>query len=228
MPDTKRMHVDAHELRALVEQAPDAYFLHDFEGRFIDVNRRACDSLGYTRDELLQLSVMDVEQEFDLATAQRAWSALVPGEGNTLAGVHRRKNGDTFPVEARLSVCLVGEERVYLGLVRDLTDRKLAEEALRVSAERYDTLSKSIDEGFCVVEILFDWAGKPRDYKFLEVNPAFEKHVGLLGAPGKTILELVPNIEHKWIEIYGKVALTGESVRFREFSQFLQRSPLAV
>lgn len=222
MPHDKRLHVDAHELRGLVEQAPDAYFLHDFSGRFIDVNRRACESLGYSREELLQLSVFDVEMDFDLASAQSAWSLIEAGECTTLMGRQRRRDGSTFPVEARLSLCFVGEEKLYLGLVRDLTDRKTAEEALRVSAEQYKTLFNSIDEGFCVVEMLFDAQGKPENYRFLEVNPAFEKHVGLIGAPGKTIRELVPDIERKWIEIYGDVALTGQSVRFREYSPSLQ------
>ena len=93
MPQSKREHVDAHELRTLLEQAPDAYFLHDFSGRIIDVNRRACESLGYSREELLQLSVFDVESNFDPAAAEKVWSSMVPGEGTTLAGKHRRKDG---------------------------------------------------------------------------------------------------------------------------------------
>ena len=224
MPDKKRMHVDAHELRALLEQAPDAYFLHDFQGQLIDVNRRACDSLGYSREELLQLSVFDIEQAFDLEQAQKEWAALTPGEGITLTGQQRRRDGSIFPVEWRLSVCMFGEEKLYMGLARDCTERKTAGTALRTLADRYQTLFESIDEGFCVIEVLFDAAGQPRDYLFIEVNPAFEKHVGLLGAVGKTIRQLVPDIEKRWIEIYGEVALTGRSVRFREFSASLQRS----
>ena len=223
MPQSKREHVDAHELRTLLEQAPDAYFLHDFSGRIIDVNRRACESLGYSREELLQLSVFDVESNFDPAAAEKVWSSMVPGEGTTLAGKHRRKDGSVFPVEARVSVCIFGEERLYMGLVRDVTERTHAESAMRASAEQYRTLCDSIDEGFCVLEILLDETGRPDDYRFLEVNPAFEKHVGILGAPGHTIRELVPDIERKWIEVYGAVALTGRSVRFRESSPSLQQ-----
>ena len=87
-----------------------------------------------------------------------------------------------------------------MGLVRDVTERTHAESAMRASAEQYRTLCDSIDEGFCVLEILLDETGRPDDYRFLEVNPAFEKHVGILGAPGHTIRELVPDIERKWIE----------------------------
>jgi PAS domain S-box-containing protein len=96
----------------------------------------------------------------------------------------------------------------------DISERKRAEKALRESEERYRTLFGSIDEGFCVVEMLFDEHDKPVDYRFMEVNPTFEKQTGLLEAVGKRMRDLVPDIEDHWIEIYGKVALTGETVRF--------------
>ncbi len=82
------------------------------------------------------------------------------------------------------------------------------------SEDRYRALFNSIDEGFCVIEMLFDPNGKPNDYRFLETNPAFEKQTGLLHSVGKTMRQLIPNHEESWFEIYGKVALTGESVRF--------------
>ena len=223
MPHNKRQYVDAHELRKLVELAPDAYFLSDFDGRIIDVNRRACDSLGYSREDLLNLSVFDVATDLDLEAVQRASDSTTPGDGITVSGMHRRKDGSLFPVEARLSACTVGEEKLYLSLVRDVTERKIADDALRVSADRYHTLFNSIDEGFCVVEIIFNEAGEPNDYLFVEVNPAFEKHVGLVGATGKTIRQMVPDIEDKWIETYAQVARTGRSARFRETSPSLQQ-----
>ncbi len=138
MPQRKRQHVDCHELRALVEQAPDAYFLHDFNGHIIDVNRCTCETLGYSREELLELSVFEIEMDFDHAAAQLAWSAMVPGHGSTLAGQHRRQDGTVFPIEARVSVCVFGGERLYLVLARDLADRKLLKKpcAFRQSTTR--------------------------------------------------------------------------------------------
>lgn len=88
------------------------------------------------------------------------------------------------------------------------------EHELRQSEEQYRTLFESIDEGFCVIEMLLDDAGVPVDYRFLEVNPMFEQHTGLHDAPGKTARELVPDLDAYWFETYGKVALTGEPVRF--------------
>ncbi len=97
---------------------------------------------------------------------------------------------------------------------RNITERKLAEEALRQSEDRYHTLFNATDEGFCLIEMIYNSRGKPLDYQFLEVNPAFEKQTGLVDAIGKRVLDLIPGIERHWIEIYGQVALTGESIRF--------------
>lgn len=87
-------------------------------------------------------------------------------------------------------------------------------EALRSSEERYRTLFTSIDEGFCVIEMLFDHDDKPVDYVFLETNPAFEKQTGLQGAVGHRIRELSPTHAPRWFETFGQVASRGEPVRF--------------
>jgi PAS domain S-box-containing protein len=96
-------------------------------------------------------------------------------------------------------------------------------EALRQSEERYRMLFESIDEGFCVIEMLFDENDTPLDYRFLEINPQFEKQTGLKNALGKTARQLLPNLEEHWFEIYGKVALTGESLRFENGSDVMNR-----
>ncbi|GAT34792.1 PAS domain S-box-containing protein [Terrimicrobium sacchariphilum] len=103
-------------------------------------------------------------------------------------------------------------------------ERRLRTEAkFRRSEERYRTLFNSIDEGFCVFEMIYDATGQPVDYRFLEVNPAFEKHTGLADAEGRTILEMVPAHEKHWHEIYGRVAETGESIRFEERGEGMGR-----
>lgn len=72
----------------------------------------------------------------------------------------------------------------------------------------------SIDQGFCVIEMLFDDEGAPVDYRFLETNPAFEGQTGLVNAVGKRVRDLVPGLEAHWFETYGAVARTGQPIRF--------------
>ena len=106
------------------------------------------------------------------------------------------------------------ESRKVAVLFTNITKRKQTEKALRESDERYRTLFSSIDEAFCVIEMIFDEHQQPVDYRFLEVNPTFGRQTGLLEATGKRMREMVPTLEAHWFEIYGKVARTGESVRF--------------
>lgn len=89
----------------------------------------------------------------------------------------------------------------------------------------YRRLVDSLQEGFALAEIILGGDGKPVDYRFLEVNPAFESITGITaeGAVGRTVRELIPEVEEQWIETYGRVALTGESVRFEAESRFLNK-----
>jgi PAS domain S-box-containing protein len=117
-------------------------------------------------------------------------------------------------------LALLGEmaERAWTALQRART-----EAALRRSEERYRTLFESIEQGFCVLEVLFDDTGAAVDYRFLETNPAFLRHTGLIDAVGRTARELVPDLEPDWFTLYGEVALTGTSSRFVQGSDAMGR-----
>jgi len=89
--------------------------------------------------------------------------------------------------------------------------------------EKYRILFDSIDEGFCLIEMIFNEQMKPVDYRFLEINAAFERQTGMQNATGKRMREFAPNHEEHWFEIYGKIALTGESIRFENRAEQLHR-----
>ena len=106
---------------------------------------------------------------------------------------------------------------------RDITERKQAEQAVHRSEALYRTLFETMIEGFCTIEMIFDANGKPVDYRFLEINPAFAERTGLRDAQGKLMRDLAPNHEAHWFEIYGKVAVTGEPVHFENEARALGR-----
>ena len=105
-------------------------------------------------------------------------------------------------------------------MVADITERRLAAEALRESEERYLAIVSQLDQGFCTIEVRFDEERtRAVDYCFLEVNPAFEAQTGIPNAIGRWIREIVPDQDAHWFEFYGRVAKTGESARDRDFFQ---------
>lgn len=94
---------------------------------------------------------------------------------------------------------------------------------IELKKELWELLFNSIDEGFCIIEMIFDEQKKPTDYRFLVINSSFERQTGLTNAIGKRMREFAPNHEDHWFEIYGKIALTGESVRFENRAEQLHR-----
>ncbi|MBD2115123.1 MULTISPECIES: PAS domain S-box protein [Cyanophyceae] len=98
-----------------------------------------------------------------------------------------------------------------------------AEAQLRELETKYHTLFESLDEGFCICELLFDENGEPTDYRFLEINAAFERLTGLKQVIGKTARELAPNRDTYWVELLGSVVRNRESVRFEAQERALNR-----
>jgi PAS domain S-box-containing protein len=102
-------------------------------------------------------------------------------------------------------------------------ERSRTVQALREREERYHALFTSIDEGFCVCEMLVDEDGTPFDYRFVEVNAAFEALTGLVNPVGRTARELVPGLEDHWVQTYARVAFGGEPFRFQQGSEAMGR-----
>lgn len=110
-----------------------------------------------------------------------------------------------------------------LAIITDITAEQKTRQNLLDSDSRYRSLFNALDQGFCIIEMLYDTAGKPVDYRFIDANPAFERQAGLVDALGKTMRSLQPDIELEWIDIYASVALTGKTRRFEMESPSMGR-----
>lgn len=109
-----------------------------------------------------------------------------------------------------------GETVGGINMLVDITVDKEMEQYLLIHENKYQALFESMDEGFCVVKFILDDEGEPVDYRFLEVNPAFEQLTGISDPVGKRVREVLPEMDEKWIRKYGQVALTGKAVRFEK------------
>jgi PAS domain S-box-containing protein len=117
-------------IRHLVDNTGDAIFLCDQRGAILDVNRRACESLGYQREELLSMTVADVELPAKADDSQPSLKVVTGDYAQNFEAVHLRKDGTKFPVEVHTTSVGVGQQQLLLAIVRDITDRKRAEGAL--------------------------------------------------------------------------------------------------
>lgn len=126
------------------------------------------------------------------------------------------KNNLEVRVEERTNELKTINEQLNI----EIAEREKVGTALRESEQLYADLFNGMVEGFALHEIICDEKGKPADYRFLKVNPAFEKLTGLRAADiiGRTVLDVLPGTEKHWIDTYGRVALTGEPVHFENYS----------
>ena len=189
--------------RALIDQSNDAVEVVDPETlRLLDVNEKACKDLGYSREELLSLSVYDIDPN-----AREGWEAKLReklwDEGSLLTEtIHQRKDGSTFPVETSLK--FVKLDRSYVVAVsRDISERKAVEEALRESEDRYRDLVENSEDLVCTHDL---------DGKLLSVNAAPARVLGyepaeLLKTPMRELI--VPEYREMFDAYLARIKVTG-------------------
>ena len=215
-------------LRAVAANLPNAaVFLVDTNLRYVLAEGKALAGAGMTSED---------------SVGKTLWSALAPALANRYESYYRQAlGGEPFQFEHNShdrhyishGTPLYndrGEVDAVLVVSYDISERKRvederkqAEAAQREGEERYRTLFESIEEGFCVVEVLFDPAGTPCDHCILRANPAFERQTGITNPEGKMASELAPGIEQYWNDLYAQVVNTGESIRIENRSDALDR-----
>ncbi len=155
--------------RTLVDHSNDAVEVVDPETlRFLDVNDKACRDLGYTRDEMLAMTVFDIDPGVDESVRSHVQEKLQESGFLVKEAVHRRKDGSTFPVE--ISMKLVRLDRSYvITVARDISERKRAEGALRSSEDQYRDLVDHSEDLVCTHDL---------EGRMLSANPAPARLLG--------------------------------------------------
>jgi PAS domain S-box-containing protein len=129
----QELRASEERFRSFVDHATDGFFLFDEHHALLDVNRQACESLGYSREEMIGMHPRDFDAGLDEASIARIGERVNTGETVTFESLHRRKDGTVFPVEIRARQFQQGARPFRLSLARDITERKRAEEALSES-----------------------------------------------------------------------------------------------
>lgn len=165
---------------------------------------------------------------------QNEYRVIRPIDGQTrwiFAKIDIERNDDGKPIRLMGAHIDITERKIAEGLIHDAEDRLRSQLELEIvnrtkevlhmqemlalqATNKYELLFNAIDQGFCIIKVIFDSKDNAMDYQFLEVNPAFEKQTGLKHAEGKTMLELVPQHDQHWFEIYGNVVRQQKPVRF--------------
>jgi PAS domain S-box-containing protein len=185
-------------------------------GDILDANERAFDAYGYSRADLLGMNIRQLRAPDSAPDFDREMEKVEAEGGLIFETLHRKEGGGIFPVEVSAKALRVRGERVTQFIIRDITERRQAEEELRRSEARYHSLFENMLEGFAYCKMLFE-DDHPADFIYLEVNGAFGRLTGLNDIVGKRVSDVIPGIQKtnpELFEIYGRVSLTGNPERF--------------
>ena len=169
------------QFRTVLDESIDAIFLIDLEtGRYLDFNKSAYEFLGYNREELTQLTVMDVAQHIPSLDIWLARVELISTSGSLIfETIYKRKDRSIFPVEVSARLLSYGEKNIMVAVVRDIAERKQAEEALVASEMKFRMLAEN-------TPIVVYQCKNDARFTFLYLNDAVE---GLTGYSKKVFLE---------------------------------------
>ncbi|MDO8899499.1 MAG: PAS domain S-box protein, partial [Bacteroidales bacterium] len=220
--EQKQHLAEQEKFRKYIDFAPEGIFIVDKNGKYIEVNKAAVEMSGFSREELLSITLFDL-----LAPETREKSIAhfkkVVSTGDAYDELLIFKKDTSKAWWAVKAVSLPGEQ--FMGFISDVTDRKNTEIALSESEHKFKALVNGMLQGLALHEIILNDEGVAIDYRFLEMNESFERLTGLRKEQciGKTVLEVLPETEPFWIEKYGRVALTGEPVYFQNFAAALDK-----
>ncbi|MFA5012543.1 MAG: PAS domain S-box protein [Ignavibacteria bacterium] len=188
-----------------------------YDGYLKVLNPAWTSTLGWSAEELLSKPWNEFVHPDDVDLMNKIKAEIIEGKGiyefenryRCKDGSYRILSWNSHPYP---------EEGIMFEVARDITSSRKTE-------QEYKKLFEEMLDGFALHEIICDEEGRPINYRFLAVNPMYEKMTGLNSKDivGKTVLEVLPNLEKKWIERYGKVALTEEPIYFEDYAEELDK-----
>ena len=231
----KALSESEERFRTMADAIPQLAWMADPDGYIYWYNRRWYEYTGTTPAEMEGWGWQSVHDAKELPRVLERWrQSIATGQPFDMEFPLRGADGIFRAFLTRVMPLKDGDGRVlqWFGTNTDIAERKRAEEEaeeqrhlLLTAQEDYRLLFSEMLDGLAVHEIILDERGEPCDYRFVAVNPAFERLTGLCATDivGKTVLEVIPDLELSWIERYGRVALTGEQAHFESHAAALGR-----
>lgn len=212
------------KFRSLFNNTSDAIFLHEMVedveevSRFIEVNDVMCERMEYSREELLSMSPMNINSK----ESRKSILALNPeeklqvGDHIIFEATHVTKSGREIPTEIYIHCFELKGQKVLLSVARDITERKRAAQQILESQQRYQDLFMNMNNAFAYHRIILDENENPVDFKYLQINSAFERYFGrkkeeVLNKNYSDVFPLGPDIREPMLQWLYRVAMTGQS-----------------
>jgi len=193
--------------------------IHD-HGIILDCNMGLSEMMGYSKNDLIGMDGMLLVAPHD---REKVMEKIQTGFERSYEADGIRKNGEIFPMRLEARNIQYKGNKVRIVEFRDISEQRKAVEALRESENKYRLLFYQMNTINSLYEVLIDEEGKPYDYRYLEVNRAFEDLIGMKASQvvGKTLLELFPQTEPWWLEKFEEAFITEELITFENYSKAL-------
>lgn len=233
---TNSLNESEYRFREIVHNIDAGIVIHGPDSHVIACNERATELLGLSKEAMMGKLAIDPDWMFinedktKLAIDDYPINQLLrtkkPFKDKIIGIIHSANKGIVW---VKVNGTLIQNNQGHITEVlinfTDITDLKNSHDMLSKNEKQYRLLTTQMQLGLALHKIICDEQGKPIDYEFITINPAYETLTGLIGKEiiGKTVKGILPNIESYWIDTYGKVALYGKPIMYENYSSELKK-----